>query len=373
MDPDPALYDELLDEKVRRVKHLLGGRLQVPLDVFASQPLHHRMKVIFALENTEDDLRFKVCDVVSRHSVFVDRYPIASEPLESLMVDLREALLDSPEMKQKAFTVEMLTNTVGDALVCLSYHRPLQQEAFLPAAEALAARLRAPGGVTVVGRSHKKRIVANGPGHLVQTHEVGGKVYPQCHQELMFSQSNAGICTKMLQWAATQTRPKDGESVEDQGDLLELHCGNGNFTLPLSANFREVVATETVKQPTKFARQCAREAGVENVKFVRLCAAEASMALKRDREFTRLANAGVDLDALDLRTVFVDPPRQGLDEPGLDVVRRFPRCLYVSCCPEKLLADLENLPDYEVTTAAFFDQFPYTEHAEVAVVLERVK
>lgn len=28
------------------------------------------------------------------------------------------------------------------------------------------------------------------------------------------------------------------------GDLLELYCGNGNFTLPLAANFGQVVATE---------------------------------------------------------------------------------------------------------------------------------
>ena len=30
-------------------------------------------------------------------------------------------------------------------------------------------------------------------------------------------------------------------------DLLELYCGNGNFTVPLAANFRRVVATEVSK------------------------------------------------------------------------------------------------------------------------------
>jgi len=36
-------------------------------------------------------------------------------------------------------------------------------------------------------------------------------------------------------------------SVRSAWDLLELYCGNGNFTVPLAANFRRVVATEVSK------------------------------------------------------------------------------------------------------------------------------
>ena len=42
----------------------------------------------------------------------------------------------------------------------------------------------------------------------------------------------------MLEWAVDVTK-----GSEDH-DLLELYCGNGNFTIPLSQNFRRVVATE---------------------------------------------------------------------------------------------------------------------------------
>lgn len=37
----------------------------------------------------------------------------------------------------------------------------------------------------------------------------------------------------MLNWAVDVTK---GSS----GDLLELYCGNGNFTLPLAQNFKQV-------------------------------------------------------------------------------------------------------------------------------------
>lgn len=48
-----------------------------------------------------------------------------------------------------------------------------------------------------------------------------------------FSQPNGGMCQQMLSWAVDVTK---GSS----GDLLELYCGNGNFTLPLAQNFKQV-------------------------------------------------------------------------------------------------------------------------------------
>jgi tRNA (uracil-5-)-methyltransferase len=49
-----------------------------------------------------------------------------------------------------------------------------------------------------------------------------------------FSQPNATVCQKMLEFAVEATRGSGDE------DLLELYCGNGNFTAPLSRNFRRV-------------------------------------------------------------------------------------------------------------------------------------
>jgi tRNA (uracil-5-)-methyltransferase len=38
----------------------------------------------------------------------------------------------------------------------------------------------------------------------------------------------------MLNWAADVTQGS-------AGDLLELYCGNGNFTIPLAQNFKQVL------------------------------------------------------------------------------------------------------------------------------------
>lgn len=363
LSPDPGRYEELLDAKVQGVHQLLGSRLNgTDMRVVPSPPLHHRMKVTLSIRHFDNgDLAFTMDEPGSRRWVAVEEFPILCERLERLMVNLREALLDVPDARYKAFQVEMLANTDGDALACLMYHRPLNDE-YLDTAAALAELTDA----SIVGRSRGRRVVA-GKGRLVQWHEVGGKRYPQIHQELMFSQSNAHICREMLQWVVEQTKP----CGRPTSDLLELHCGNGNFTLPLSANFQRVLATETVRGPTLLAEECASWIDVDNIDFVRLSAEETALAVRRERSFRRLADAGVRLDELDLATVLVDPPRAGLDLAARDFVHNFDRVLYVSCNPQRLAVDLEAFPEHKVSAAAFFDQFPFTDHCEVALLLEK--
>lgn len=385
--PAPERYGELLETKAHAVRTLLGERLAgVPLHVVASPPLHHRMRCAFFLWHDGADVRFCVEQRSTRSWAVVEEYPIASERLCRLMVDLRLALRESLEARRGAFEVELVANTDGDALVCLLYRHDLD-DSYAEVAEDLAARL----GCTVVGRSPGKRVVA-GPGRLVQRHVVEGRLYPQLQQELMFSQSNASVCAEMLRWAAAQARScasscaSSGASSGEAGgeatatgrrrhrgkNLLELHCGNGSFTLPLAQHFDRVLATEAEAGSLKFAEECASWAGVSNLHFARLSAEEVEEALRRERVFERLTKGRLNLAGLDFDTVLVDPPRRGLDAPGLAIVASARRCLYFSCSPGRLAQDLAALPRHVVVAAAFFDQFPYTEHAEVAVLLEQL-
>ncbi len=54
-----------------------------------------------------------------------------------------------------------------------------------------------------------------------------------------FSQPNGEMCRRMLAWARAVT------AGSQAGDLLELYCGNCNFTVPLAANFRCARASST--------------------------------------------------------------------------------------------------------------------------------
>ena len=61
--------------------------------------------------------------------------------------------------------------------------------------------------------------------------------------------------------------------------------------------------------------------GVENVNVVRMSSEEFTEALNGERPFRRLAE--VDLASYDFSTIFVDPPRAGLDSGTLELARRF--------------------------------------------------
>lgn len=192
----------------------------------------------------------------------------------------------------------------GQAVVTLVYKRSLD-DAWLAEAEGLRARLLGalgPGAcnaLSVIGRSRKQKLVA-GVDYVVEKMDVAGRQYeymqvcvrvgggaereslssrcmrcmccarrgracavaaglyaactcaltPPLRRPLRyprlrrcrvrqvegaFSQPNGGMCQQMLNWAVGATRGAGG-------DLLELYCGNGNFTLPLAQNFGQVGA-----------------------------------------------------------------------------------------------------------------------------------
>ena len=167
----------------------------------------------------------------------------------------------------------------------------------------------------------------------------------------------------MLGWAYDVLGERDD-------DLLELYCGNGNFTLPLATRVRKVLATEISKTSVKAALANLAENGIDNVSLVRLSAEELTCALNGVRAFRRLAD--VDLHSYDFASVFVDPPRAGMDPDTCELTRRFERILYISCNPQTLAQNIGQLYDtHRIERCALFDQFPYTPHMESGVLLVR--
>ncbi|HBC23926.1 MAG TPA: tRNA (uridine(54)-C5)-methyltransferase TrmA, partial [Pseudomonas sp.] len=153
-------------------------------------------------------------------------------------------------------------------------------------------------------------------------------------------------------------------------DLLELYCGNGNFTLPLATRVRRVLATEISKTSVNAALANIEDNGLDNIELVRLSAEELTQALNEVRPFRRLA--GIDLKSYDFGSVFVDPPRAGMDPDTCELTRRFERILYISCNPETLAQNIAQLADtHRIERCALFDQFPYTHHMEAGVLLVR--
>ena len=355
---DPSSYTQQLDEKVARLRALLAPFDAPEPAVFDSPREHYRLRAEFRLWREDGQRHYAMFAPGEKHvPILIDSFPIASARINELMPRLKAAWQADAALSTKLFQVEFLTTLDGDAMVTLCYHRPLDEH-WQRAAEQLASDL----GVSIVGRSKGKRVVI-GRDYAVEALEVAGRTFRYRQPEGAFTQPNGTVNQKMLNWAYEALGPRDD-------DLLELYCGNGNFTLPLATQVRKVLATEISKTSVAAALHNLDDNGVDNVTLVRLSAEELTEALNEVRPFRRLQ--GIDLKAYDFGSVFVDPPRAGMDVDTCELTRRFDNILYISCNPETLAANIEQLHDtHRVAKCALFDQFPYTHHMESGVLLVR--
>ena len=215
-----------------------------------------------------------------------------------------------------------------------------------------------------------------GNDYVMEELEVDGMRLSYKQLEGGFTQPNAGVSVKMLEWArdaavrddASSSSASDSDVARRADDFLELYCGNGNFTVAMAPMFRRLLATEVSKVSVAAARENVVANGADNADVVRLSSEELTLALDQGKSYERLGD--VDVHAYDLRTVLVDPPRAGMGPEVSKFVSRFPRVVYISCNPETLAADVRTLSDtHEVRRFATFDQFPYTPHLECGALL----
>ncbi|NDL64891.1 tRNA (uridine(54)-C5)-methyltransferase TrmA [Acerihabitans arboris] len=353
-------YETQLAEKTARLNAMMAA-FQAPIaEIFRSQAEHYRMRAEFRVWHDEQDLYHIMFDQQTKERIRIDRFSAGSELLNKLMAVMMDALRPSPILRRKLFQLDYLTTLSGEALITLIYHRPLDDE-WREHAGALRDNLRAQGfAINLIGRATKTKICLDRD-YVDERLPVAGRELVYRQIENSFTQPNARVNIQMLEWAMSATE-------QAQGDLLELYCGNGNFSLALARNFNQVLATEIAKPSVEAAQFNIAANQINNVRIIRMSAEEFTQAMQGVREFTRLKD--IDLADYNCETIFVDPPRSGLDDATVKLVQAYPRILYISCNPESLCRNLETLAQsHIVERLALFDQFPYTRHMECGVLL----
>ena len=360
-------YSELLAKKTENLTALLAPFNAPELDVFASKPSHFRMRTEFRVwhdknEQGENELYYIMFDQATKQRYRVDHFPIANELINRMMQALLADIHGNEILTRKLFQVDYLSTLSGEIAVSLLYHKKLD-DAWIEQAKALKTRLENQGfKVQIIGRATKQKIALDCD-FVEEILPLAGKNYTYRQVENSFTQPNAEMNIKMLEWARDCTQ-------NSTGDLLELYCGNGNFSIALAENFRKVLATEISKSSVQSAQYNIEKNGVDNLQIIRMSAEEFTQAMNGLREFNRLK--GIDLKSYECNTIFVDPPRSGLDQATLDMVQAYERILYISCNPETLADNLKQLSQtHKIERAALFDQFPYTHHIESGVWLIR--
>ncbi|THA01175.1 tRNA (uridine(54)-C5)-methyltransferase TrmA [Rodentibacter pneumotropicus] len=353
-------YTELLQKKQEKLTALLRPFNGPTIQVFDSPISHYRMRSEFRIWHEQDDFYHIMFDQSTRKPYRVGQFPIASRLINQMMQTLLPLLKQQEILHKKLFQIDYLSTLSNQIIVSLLYHKPLT-EGWQQAAEKLRGQLIELGfDVQLIGRASKQKICLN-QDYVDEILPVAGRNYVYRQVENSFTQPNAVVNCKMLEWAIDCT-------TGSEGDLLELYCGNGNFSIALAQNFRKVLATEIAKPSVAAAQFNIAENNVNNLQIIRMSAEEFTQAMNGVRAFNRLK--GIDLTAYECNTIFVDPPRAGLDPDTVKLVQGYDRILYISCNPHTLCDNLQELSKtHRIEKAALFDQFPYTEHMESGVWL----
>jgi len=351
-------YDLQLSRKVKlnleRFKLFYDGDIKV----FKSLQEHYRLRSEFKLWHEKDEIYYAMNHIDKKGVVLIDECPQVDKHIFELMPKLIKAIKEKG-IGFKVFGADFLSSSDGEIVVSLIYHRKLDEEWQVKARE-IAQEL----GIYIIGRSRKQKVII-GQDFVTEKLSINGTSYKFRHIENSFTQPNARVNEKMIEWALKSFNGVDG-------DLLELYCGAGNFTIPYAKKFDKVLATEISKSSINAAKINMQLNDVTNIEFVRMSVEEFTQALDGVREFRRMKD--IDIDLYNINNIFVDPPRSGMDEGSCRFVSRYDNIVYISCNPETLKRDLELLcKTHKVKDMALFDQFPYTHHVEMGVKLEKIR
>ncbi len=349
-------YVALLAEKKQLIEETFAPFEMPDLSVYASEPLHFRMRAEFRVWHEGDRCFHAMFKPGTKTDpIEITDFPIASKSICNVMPKIMAAINESLVLSNRLFLIEYLSTLSGDVLVTLIYHRQLDDE-WLEVARKLKEEL----GIHIIGRARKMRLLLDQE-YVIEELNVDGKLLKYKQIEASFTQPNARVNEHMLSWARECVKGSDW-------DLLELYCGNGNFSIALADQFNHVVATEISKTSVHAANDNKVMNGIENVEFVRVSAEEFTAHMSGERLRRRLRH--LDLENANFGTVLVDPPRAGLDVDSCKMISQYPNIVYISCNPETLQDNLKVLCEtHKVERFAMFDQFPYTHHIECGVYL----
>lgn len=152
----------------------------------------------------------------------------------------------------------------------------------------------------------------------------------------------------------------DAATADAHGNTaLDLYCGAGLFTTPLSRKFARVIGVEGNSGAVNYARRNLAEAN--SINAIIECASVGEW----------LREKAASIAPIDF--VLLDPPRSGVEKGVIEAIlaARPRRISYVSCDPATLARDLKPLlaGGYALDSVAALDMFPQTHHVETVACL----
>lgn len=321
------------------------------LNIFSSPPLNYRNRIQLKVAPKSLPLKWGFYAAESHRVCEIDDCLLVTQSLWEA-AQWMKALLDRMPMKGSVLDeVEILEGDNHQYLGNLVLRQ--KQHPYDPITGELKQQLQispaAPGWtINLMGPSGESECVW-GNGHIWKT--VGEFRYRVSHEA--FFQINETMLAKL------QERALNGTSGRR---ALDLFCGVGFFTLPMSRRFESVDAVEVNPGASLDLKKNLEENQVLNCKVVNL-------------NMTEFLRGEQSSHPLELDLLLMDPPRAGLPPRTIQGIAELKakQLIYVSCDPSTLARDLALLvqANYEIISLDLLDLFPQTHHLEGIVRLER--
>lgn len=392
-------YQQDFLAKKAHIKASFAEFNEANFEAFTSDYKNYRQRAEFRIWHQDDDIYHLMFDTSASDNkpkhIRLENFAPATEIINKTMVAIIPELKHNQLLRSRLFQINYLSSLTNEILVVLIYHKKLD-DAWLEEAKTLAEKLK----INLVGRSRKQKIIVN-KDYIIEKMQVDSKQITLKQIENSFTQPNGKIAQAMLNWLYKKTRELKTKLAGT--DLLELYSGNSFFSLALSPNFGKILNIEVAKTSTYAANYNILANNCTNIKAINAKSEDiayllsASRVLKnstalatlteeqeplsaspvlptsKKRLALELENNQVKLEDYNFSSILVDPPRKGLDELTLKQAQKFDYIFYISCNLDTLKQNLQEICiTHKIRDIAFFDQFPYTHHAEVGVILEKI-
>ncbi len=286
--------------------------------------------------------------------IYIKTFKDASLDIQNLMPVLLKRINENNEVNHKLFQVNFRSNQHNKIMVTMIYHKIIDKS-LINIVNQISDDLK----VNIIIRSKNYKYETRGL-YLDDTLIYKNlKIY---QTDNTFTQSNKYLVDKMIF--------KVIDFIENPDDLLELYCGIGTFTIPLSFIFNKVLATENNRNSIKCLKKSLKENNISNIHNARLSSDEVSELFK-GKFFNRMNSESIS--DFNFSHILLDPPRSGLTEDVINLASNFKNIIYVSCSAETYIRDINLIRSHKITNIELFDQFPNKNHLEIMSVLKMIE
>ena len=286
--------------------------------------------------------------------IYIKTFKDASLDIQNLMPVLLKRINENNEINHKLFQVNFRSNQHNKIMVTMIYHKIIDKS-LINLVNQISDDLK----VNIIIRSKNYKYETRGL-YLDDTLIYKNlKIY---QTDNTFTQSNKYLVDKLI--------VKVIDVIENPDDLLELYCGIGTFTIPLSFIFNKVLATENNRNSIKCLNKSLKENNISNIHNARLSSDEVSELFK-GKIFNRMNSKSIS--DFNFSHILLDPPRSGLTEDVINLASNFKNIIYVSCSAETYIRDINLIRSHKITNIELFDQFPNKNHLEIVSVLKMIE